>query len=292
MDWFWQPLNYELMRNALIAGVLVGILCPVVGALLVVQRISFLGSVVSHALLPGLAIANFWQAPLSLGAFIGGLLSTFITAWIGLQSKVKPDAAMTITLSSFFALGIVLLTVFSTQIDLESLLFGNILTITRADIWLILVVAIAVLVAIALTYKELLYFTFDPMGAEAIGLPVRLINFSVMAAISLTIVAGIQTVGVVLVVALMVTPATAAYLLVKELHWMMGVGAALGATGGVGGMYASYYLDLPCGPMIALFVFVFFLVALLFSPSQGVLTRQWRARQVAPTASAPGPDDR
>lgn len=276
MSWLIQPLNYDLMQNALAAGILVGILCPVVGAYLVVQRMSFLGSVVSHALLPGLAIANFLQAPLSAGAFLVGIFSTFMTAWIGSQSKVKVDAAMTITLSSFFALGIVLLTVLGTQINLESLLFGDILTISQGDVWGLLIVTIAIFAAIKMFYKELLYFTFDPAGAEAIGLPVQVINFSLMAAITLTIVSGIQAVGVILVVALMVTPASTAFLLVKELHWMMLLGAGLGALGSLIGMYASYYLDVPSGPAIALVVFSFFLLALLFSPRQGILTRRLR----------------
>jgi ABC-type Mn2+/Zn2+ transport system permease subunit len=115
-----------------------------------------------------------------------------------------------------------------------------------------------VLVAIKLLYKELLYFTFDPFGAEAVGLPIPALNFGLMAAITLTIVAGIQTVGVILVVALMVTPAATAYLLVKEVHWMMLGGAGFGMLGGVIGMYISYYLDIPCGPAIALTVFAFF----------------------------------
>jgi manganese/iron transport system permease protein len=276
MTWLIQPLSYDLMQNALMAGILVGILCPAVGTYLIVQRMSFLGSVVSHALLPGLAIANFLQAPLSLGAFIIGIFSTFITAWIGTQSKIKVDAAMTMILSSFFALGIVLLTVLKTRLNLESLLFGDILTISLTDVWLILGIAVVIFIAIKLFYKELLYFTFDPAGAAAIGLPVHIIHFSLMAAITLTIVAGIQAVGVVLVVALMVTPACTALLLVKELHWMMVVGALLGAFGSIVGMYASYYLDIPCGPAIALIVFGFFLLALLLSPSQGILTRRFR----------------
>jgi len=276
MTWLTQPFSYEFMQNALIAGILIGTLCPVIGAYLVVQRMSFLGSVVSHAVLPGLAIAHFWQWPLAVGAFVIGLCSTFVTAWIGTQSKVKPDAAMTIILSSFFALGIVLLSVLQTQLNLEALLFGDILTITRADVSLILAVALVVFSAIKAFYKELLYFTFDTAGAEAIGLPVQLINFSLMAAITLTIVAGIQTVGVILVVALMVTPAVTAFLLVKELHWMMLVSAALGALGSVLGMYVSFYLDMPCGPAIALVVFGFFILAFLLSPKQGMLTRRFQ----------------
>lgn len=276
MNWLIEPLGYDLMQNALAAGILVGILCPVVGAYLVVQGISFLGNVISHALLPGLAIAYAVQAPLSVGAFAVGIVSTFITTWISNQSKIKVDAAMTLTLSSFFALGITLLTVLGTQLNLESLLFGDILTITSADVWRILVTTIGVFLAIKLFYKELLYFTFDATGAAAIGLPVQLINFSLMAAITVTIVAGIQAVGVVLVVALMVAPACTAFLLVKELHWMMVAGALLGALASIAGMYTSYYLDVPSGPAIALVVFGFFLLALLFSPSQGIITRYLR----------------
>jgi len=147
------------------------------------------------------------------------------------------------------------------------------LRITQADVWQISLITLSVLIAIKLLYKELIYFTFDPSGAEAVGLPINLLNFGLMAAITLTIVAGIQTVGVILVVALMVTPSATAYLLVKELHWMMLIGAGCGTLGGVIGMYASYYLDVPCGPAISLTVFGFFLLAVLFSPRQGVLTR-------------------
>jgi manganese/iron transport system permease protein len=278
MSLLTSPFSYDFMRYALAAGVLVGILCPVVGAYLVVQRMGLLGDVVAHAVLPGLAIAHFFQLPLTVGAFIFGMASTFATSWIRTQSKLKVDTAMAITFSSFFALGIVLVTVFRTQFDLEALLFGDILRITQTDVWQIALITTVVLVLIKLFYKELLYFTFDDAGAQATGLPIQVLNFGLMAAITLTIVAGIQTVGVILVVALMVTPSATAYLLVKELHWMMAVGAALGASGSVVGIYVSYYFDVPCGPAIALTVLVWFLAAFLFSPSQGILMRYFPTR--------------
>jgi len=276
MDFLTTPFAYDFMRYALTASILVGILCPVIGTYLVVQRLGLLGDVVAHAVLPGLAIANFFQFPLIIGAFVFGMISTFVTAWLRSQTKVKVDTAMAITFSSFFSLGIVLITTLRTQLDLEALLFGDILRITQADVWQIALITLTVLLTIKLFYKELLYFTFDPSGAEAIGLPINLLNCGLMAAITLTIVAGIQTVGVILVVALMVTPSATAYLLVKELHWMMLIGAGCGTLGGVIGMYASYYLDVPCGPAISLTVFGFFLLAVLFSPRQGVLTRSQR----------------
>ncbi|MEM8640729.1 MAG: metal ABC transporter permease, partial [Cyanobacteria bacterium P01_G01_bin.54] len=221
MNWLLDPLSYDFMRQALMAGVLMGILCPIVGTYLLVQRMALLGDVVAHAVLPGLAIANFLNLPLITGAFVSGLFGTFVTGWIRSQSKIKVDAAMAITLSSFFSLGIVLFTSLGSRLDLEELLFGDILSIAPADVWEIGFVMLAVLVGVKVFYKELLFFTFDPLGAKAIGLPVAVMNIGLMAAITLTIVASIKAVGFILVVALMVSPAAAAYLLTKELHWMM-----------------------------------------------------------------------
>lgn len=273
MDWLLDPLSYEFMQQALTAGVLMGILCPIVGTYLIVQRMALLGDVVAHAVLPGLAIANFLNIPLITGAFVFGMFATFVTGWIRSQSKVKVDAAMAITLSSFFSLGIVLLTSLRTRLDLEELLFGDILSIAPTDVWEIGFVMLTVLIGVKVFYKELLFFTFDPLGAEAIGLSVTAMNVGLTAAITLTIVASIKAVGFILVVALMVSPAAAAYLLTKELHWMMGVGAGFGVLSSLTGMYISYYFDTPSGPAIALTLFTCFLLALLFSPSQGILTR-------------------
>lgn len=276
MDGLIAPLSYDFMRQALLASVLVGILCPVVGTYLMVQRMAMLGDVVAHGVLPGLAIAQVLRLPMLLGAFAMGLCSTAVITWIRRQSKIKVDTAMAITFSTFFSLGITLLTVLNTSISLEGILFGDILSITPQDLGQIALITVLVLTGVKLFYKELLFFTFDPLGAEALGLPVQIINLGLTAAITLAIIAGIKTVGVILVVALMVGPAATAYLLVKELHWMMILGAMFGVLFGVIGMYASYYLDLPSGPAIGLTVFLGFLLALLFSPRQGILTRNLR----------------
>jgi manganese/iron transport system permease protein len=272
MDWLLAPLNYDFMRQALLASLLVGILCPVVGTYLIVQRMAMLGDVVAHGVLPGLAIASFFNLPILLGAFTMGLFSTAVIAWIRTQSRIKVDTAMAITFSTFFSLGITLLTVFRSRVSLEQLLFGDILSISPNDVWQIAAIASLVIGGVVLFYKELLFFTFDPLGAEALGLPINTINLGLMAGITLAIIAGMKTVGVILVVALMVGPAATAYLLVTELHWMMGLGATLGVLFSVVGMYGSYYLDIPSGPAIGLVVFAGFLLALLFSPQQGLLT--------------------
>lgn len=273
LDWLLAPLAYDFMRHALMAGVLVGLLCPIVGTYLIVQRMSLLGDVIAHAVLPGLAIANFLNIEILIGAFTSGILSSFMIAWIRSQSRVNVDAAMTLIFTSFFALGITLLTKLNSRLDLEALLFGDILSISTGDLWRIGLITPLILILIALFYKELLFYTFDPLGAEAVGLPVNVLYLALMAGITLTIVAGMQAVGVVLVISLLVGPATTAYLLVKELHFVMLLGALLGMLASTAGMYLSYYFDLPSGPAIALTIFGFFLLALLFSPSQGVLTK-------------------
>ncbi|WNZ23290.1 metal ABC transporter permease [Leptolyngbya sp. NK1-12] len=278
IDWLLQPLAYEFMRNALMAGVIIGILCPVVGTYLVVQRMALLGDVIAHAVLPGLAIANFLGIEMLIGAFLFGMLSTFVIAWIRAQSRVKIDAAMALTFASFFALGITLLTLLDSRLDLEELLFGDILSVAVGDVWRAAGVTVLALGLVKLFYKELLFYTFDRTGAEAVGLPADWLNLGLMAGITLTLIVGMKIVGVILVVSLMVGPAITAYLLVQELHQMMIVGAAVGVTASIVGMYLSYYLDLPSGPAIALTVFSLFFLALLFSPTQGILTQAWSRR--------------
>ena len=279
VEWLLDPLNRNFMQQALAVGLLVGILCPVIGSYLIVQRMALLGNVISHAVLPGLAIANFLGIDLLLGAFAFGLLSTGLIAWIGNQSRLKADSAMALTLASFFALGVVLIGQLRSKLDLEGLLFGNILTVTMTDVWRAGAIAAVILILVIAFYKELLFYTFDPTGAEVVGLPTRVIQFCLTAAIALTIVLGMKTVGVILVVSLLVGPASTAYLLVKELHQMMALGAVLGSIASIAGMYLSYYYEVASGPAIALVVFALFLLALLFSPSEGVLTQRFRFRR-------------
>jgi manganese/iron transport system permease protein len=281
LNWLIEPLSYEFIRNAIAVGIFTGILCPVVGTYLIVQRMALLGDVIAHAVLPGLAIALAWGMDILIGAFISGLLSTFVIAWIRTQSRVKVDAAMALTFSSFFALGIALITVLKSKLDLDSLLFGDILGVTIADAQRTAIITLIVLLLIKLFYKEFLLYTFDKQGAQALGYPVNLLHFGLMAAITLTIVTSMQTVGVVLVISLLVGPGITAYLLVKELHQVMGLGAILGVIVTIGGVYASYYFNIPSGPAIVLLTFSLFLLALLFSPSQGILTRPEMAHRSA-----------
>ncbi|MEB3336435.1 MAG: metal ABC transporter permease [Leptolyngbyaceae bacterium] len=268
-----EPLTYEFMRNAIAIGVLVGILCPVVGSYLIVQRMAMLGDVIAHCVLPGLSISFFLGIDILIGAFGSGIIGALLIAWIRSQTRVKVDAAMALTFSTFFALGVTLITVLNNKLDLDSFLFGDILGVAPHDIWRTFVIAAVILGVVKLFYKELLFYTFDKTGAQAMGLPINAIYVGFMAATTLTIIASMQAVGVILVISLLVGPALTAYLLVKELHQMMGVGAMIGAIASISGVYLSYYWNLPSGPAIVLVSSSLFLVALLFSPSQGILTQ-------------------
>jgi len=276
-----EPLGYEFMRNAIAIGVLVGILCPVVGSYLIVQRMALLGDVIAHCVLPGLSISFFLGVDILVGAFGSGILGALLITWIRAQTRVKVDAAMALTFSTFFALGITLITVLQNKLDLDSFLFGDILGVTPLDIQRTCVIAGLILLVVKLFYKELLFYTFDKIGAQAIGLPINTLYFGFMVAITLTIIASMQAVGVILVISLLVGPALTAYLLVKELHQMMLVGAVLGAIASIAGVYLSYYQNLPSGPAIVLVSSSLFLLALLFSPSQGILT----STQLKPSTS-------
>jgi manganese/iron transport system permease protein len=270
-----EPLQYGFMQRALLVAVLVGVVCAVVGSYLMVQRLALLGDAISHSVLPGLAIAFILGANIFAGAFIAGVLSTLVIGWIRTRSPIKEDAAMGIVLSAFFALGITLITAIqrTNRIDLNHFLFGNILGVTASELRDTAIIAGIALAVVFLLYKELLFYTFDPQGAEAVGLPVNLLNFGLMALIAMTVVASLKAVGVVLVLSLLITPGATAYLLVPRLHQVMAVGAGIGVFSSVSGMYLSYWFNLPSGPAIVLVVSTLFTLALLLSPRHGILTQ-------------------
>ncbi len=287
LKWLIEPLEFEFMRNAIATGVLLGILSAVVGSYLIVQQMGMIGDVIAHAVLPGISISFFLGINLSIGAFVTGVLSALLVAGIKTRSRIKVDAAMALTLTSFLALGITLITVLrTTQIDLTHLLFGDILSVRPGDVTQAFIITLIVLVVVKLFYKELLFYTFDPLGAQASGLPVNLMYFGLLCAITLTIVASVQAVGVLLVISLLIGPAITAYLLVKELHEMMIGGAIIGTISTVSGMYLSYHLNLPSGAAIVLVIFGFFCLAFLFSPTQGLLTQPQIREKIAKILSS------
>jgi manganese/iron transport system permease protein len=280
LDWLVDPLQYAFMQRSLMVAVLVGIICSVVGSYLMVQRMALLGDAISHSLLPGLAIAFVLGINIFIGAFVAGVLSTVIISWIHRRSPIKEDAAMGIVFSAFFALGITLITLIQkdNKIDLNHFLFGNILGVNSGEVRDTAIIAFLVLLAVFLLYKELLFYSFDPLGAKAAGLPVGLLNSCLMILIALTVVASMKVVGVILVLSLLITPGATAYLLVPRLHQVMFLGAGIGVFSSLSGMYLSYYFNIPSGPAIVMVVSLLFFLAFLFSPEYGVLTHL-RSRQ-------------
>jgi manganese/iron transport system permease protein len=264
-----EPLQYNFMQRSLIVAIIIGIICAVVGTYLMVQRLSLLGDSISHSVLSGLAIAFILGANIFVGAFISGLLSTVFINLIRNKSNLKEDSAMGIVSSAFFALGITLITVVQkdNKIDLNHFLFGNILGVNSDDVKGTIVIAIVVLLVVFLFYKELLFYTFDKLGAEAVGLPVNMLDMGLMILIGLTIIASLKAVGVILVLSLLITPAATAYLLVNRLHLVMLIGVLIGVISSISGMYISYFFNLPSGPAIVLvastlFAFTFTLKSL------------------------------
>ena len=273
LTWLIEPLEFEFMRQAIALGISLGILGAVVGSYLILQQMGMMSGVISHAVLPGISIAFFLEINVAIGAFVAGVLSALVVMGIQKRSRIKVDAAMALTLTSFLALGVILITTLETdRLNLDEILFGDILGVTSGDVWRSVIVTLIILILTKLFYKELEFYTFDPLGAKACGLPVNLLHFGLICAITLTIIASMQTVGVLLVMSLLVGPALTAYLLVKELWQMMFVGSLIGAVSSAIGMYGSYYFDLPSGAAIVMVIFTFFLLAFLFSPNQGILT--------------------
>lgn len=275
LDWLLEPLSLAFMQRALLLGIFLGILCAIVGSYMIVQQMGMLAHAISHSVMAGLPVAYVLGVALSVGALFAGVLSALVLYLIESRSRVKTDAAMALILTSFVAIGVTLVSVLpgANRIDLLHVLFGNILGVKAWEVWGTLAITAIAIVLIRLFYKELLFYTFDPKGAQASGLPVHWYNAALIVAMTVTIVVCLPTVGALLVVALLVAPAVTAYLLVKELHQMMWVGSCLGALSSIIGMYLSYYLDAPSGATVVLVAFCFFILAFLFSPSDGLLGR-------------------
>ncbi len=269
MEFLWHslldPLSFAFMQRSLLVAVAVGILCAVVGSYLLVQSMALLGDAISHSLLPGLAIAYMFGLNLFVGAFVAGVLSAMLIEWIRSASPIKADAAMGIVFSAFFALGIILITLIQrrARIDLNHFLFGNILGVNAADVLTVVGITLLVLALVALFFKELAFYSFDPLGAKAAGLPTAKLGWGLMVLTSLTLVASMKAVGVLLVLAMLITPAATAYLLVPQLQQVMLLGSLFGVSASLMGMYASYYLNVASGPAIVLVASLWFGLAFL-----------------------------
>jgi ABC-type Mn2+/Zn2+ transport system permease subunit len=233
---------------------------------------AFFGDALAHAILPGIAIAYLLDANLFLGALLMGLLTAVGIGYLSRRGQVKEDTAIGVLFAASFALGVALLsTVQSYSVDLTHILFGNVLGVSNTDLWLTAGLGLVVLLVVFLLYKELLVISFDPILAATLRLPLEALNYLLLILIALTIVVSLQTVGVALLVAMLVTPAATAYLLTRRLWHMMIVGAAVGALSSVTGLYLSFYVNVASGAAVVLVCTVFFVLALLLAPRRGIM---------------------
>lgn len=277
MEFIHDLLTYGFMQKALITAVMVGIICGVIGSFIVLRGMALMGDAISHAILPGVAISYMIGINYFYGAVLTGLLTAFGIGAISHNSRIKNDSSIGIVFSAFFALGIILITQAKSATDLTQILFGNVLSVRDSDMYLTLIIGAVVILAVVLFFKELLVSSFDETMAAAYGLPVRLIHYSIMFLLTLVTVASLQTVGVILVVSLLITPASTAYLLTNRLSVMVVLAACFGAFSSIIGLYFSFVYNMPSGPVIALAATVLFALAFLFSPKQGVVIAKLRA---------------
>jgi manganese/iron transport system permease protein len=280
--WLTDPFTLEFMQRALAASLIVGVLCSVIGCFVVLRAMAFLGDALAHAILPGVAIAYLLGANLLVGALVAAVL---VAVGIGLFSRrggVKEDTAIGILFAAALALGVVLIsTVRSYATDLTHILFGNVLGVSAGDLWLTGILALIVLAVLFLYFKEFQLASFDPVLAHVLGRRPEALRFAMLILLALTIVVSLQTVGVGLVAAMLVTPAATAYLLTRRLAAMMAVSAVIGAISSVAGLYVSYYLDVASGAAVVLTATAAFLVAYVAAPRRGILARRAAARRAA-----------
>jgi manganese/iron transport system permease protein len=276
IEFFTAPLAFEFMRRALVVAILIGAVCAVLSCYLVLKGWSLMGDAISHAVLPGIVVAFVLGLPLAVGAFAAGLASALLTGYLKENSRVKEDTVMGIVFSGMFGLGLVLMTKVETDQHLNHILFGNMLGVTWRDVAETAVIA-GVTLALALAkWRDLLVYCFDPQHARAIGLPVRVIHYGLLVLLALTIVASLKAVGVILVVAMLVTPGATAYLLTDRFEHMLAISTAVAVGSSVMGTLASFHVDGATGPCIVLIQAAMFLAAFLFAPRGGLLRRSGR----------------
>ncbi|MCI0130735.1 metal ABC transporter permease [Vagococcus sp. CY53-2] len=267
-------VKYDFLQNALITSVIVGVVSGVIGSFIILRGMSLMGDAISHAVLPGVAVSYMLGGSYMIGASIFGIMAAGLIGFVTQKSKLKNDTAIGIVFSSFFALGIILISFAESSTDLYHILFGNVLAVKPSDMYTTLAVAVAVILFVVLFYKELLVSSFDPVMAQAYGLKVQVIHYALMFFLTLVAVSSLQTVGTILVVAMLVTPAATAYLLTDKLSTMIVLASSLGAISAVIGLFFSYSYNLASGATIVLTTVVFFIMAFIFSPKQGFIFKR------------------
>ncbi|HEV2517526.1 MAG TPA: metal ABC transporter permease [Devosia sp.] len=271
---FVEPLSYDFMQRALLVAILVGTVSAVLSCFLVLKGWSLMGDAISHAVLPGIVIAYVIGLPIAIGAFVAGLFAAVSTGYLKDNSRIKEDTAMGIVFTGMFAVGLVLFSRIETDQHLSHILFGDMLGVTWQDLIETAVIALGTLVIVLAKRRDFLLYAFDPQHARAIGLPVKLLHYGLLALLSITIVASLKAVGIILVVAMLIAPGAIGFLLTKRFEAMLAVAMTVAIGSGVLGTLISFSINGATGPCIVLIQAGVFLVALLFAPGSGLLRRR------------------
>ncbi len=275
------PFEFAFMQRALLSVVLVGGVCGLLSSFVVLRRWSLLGDTISHAVLPGVAIAYLFNLPFVLGAFVSGALASVGIGLIERTSRIKDDAAMGIMLTGAFALGLVIISQLASSTHLMHILFGNVLGVRSESLAVTLAASVVAVLFVLRYVKELAVYAFDPVQAQSSGIATGFLHYALILVLTLTIVVSLDTVGIVLVVAMLVTPGATAYLLCDRLPAMLAVSSGLGIVAGVLGLVLSFHLNVSSGGTIVLVATGLFVLAWLFAPERGLVARAVRRARLA-----------
>lgn len=280
MDFINDLMNYEFLQRAFVTSVIVGIICGIIGSFIILRGMALMGDAISHAILPGVAISYMLGINYFYGAVFFGILTAVGIGVVSQHSRIKNDASIGIVFTAFFALGIILIGKAQTATDLTQILFGNVLAVRSSDMIITIIIGIIIIMCVVIFYKELLVSTFDETLAASYGLPTKWIHYGIMLLLTLATVASLQTVGVVLVVAMLITPASTAYLLTNRFSVMIVLSSFFGALSSVIGLYISFQYNLSSGAVIVIAATIIFIIVFIFSPKQGVLFKALRTRKI------------
>lgn len=272
-EWVAGPMSYPFMQRALVVSVIVAAVCAVLSCYLVLKGWSLMGDAISHAVLPGIVIAYVLNLPLALGAFAAGLSCALFTGYLKENSRIKEDTVMGIVFSGMFGFGLVIFTKVETDQHLNHILFGNVLGVTLRDVVETAIVAGGTMLVVLLKRRDLLLYCFDPNHARSIGLPVRALHYGLLILLSLTIVASLKAVGIILVIAMLIAPGATAYLLTDSFERMLVIAAAVATVSAALGTIVSFHIDGATGACIVLIQAAIFVLAFLFAPKRGLLVR-------------------
>ncbi|MGX7030158.1 metal ABC transporter permease [Vagococcus zengguangii] len=270
-DFFNVPVS---MMTALIASTLIGLTSGMLGSFIVLRRLSLMGDALSHAVLPGVAISYLLGLPMMIGATFFGVLAAALIEFITKKSTIKTDSSIGIILSSFFALGVILISKAQSGTDLNHILFGNVLAVTPQELLQSLIILVVVLALVIVFYQGFFISSFDPVIAQSYGINTNFYHYLLMVLLTIFTVSALSQVGIVMVIALLVTPAATMYLWVKNLKQMMIGASLLGVLMGVLGVFVSFNYDLPTSSTIVLVGAVFFIVSFIFSPKNNFIRRK------------------